>query len=241
MSAFTTEQLRIIPGMADLIDSFDNGEPPEWLNLPAFLFFFRLQQYDDNRRYSKDDIGFGQLQETMGQLYQSGCILGHRLKPKRGVELMKLAAGRVQKDADQVFASSKRKARQRVDRYRRAMGRLPVSIPELRILTGYLDEGLHPVRDVARVRLAARQRVSLNEAKKAASIAFNEGIALSITQPTLWKKAMAAHDSALPELSANSGVPLPDMAFLFAMVRDLSQTWADMSGSDLLRLLPESE
>ena len=233
------DQLGLPPGLVDLIHTFGDEQPPEWFNLPVFLFYFQIQQFDANRRYSKDYIEFGQLQSVLGQVYQCGSIIGY-LQPKRGSELMTLSMGRVQGDADKLFAMFKQKTKERVNSYRRAMGELPESLPVMQLTTGYLDAGLHILKDVDKVKTLARERMPLVNAEAFGSIAFNEGIAFAITQASLWKRAMTAHDASIKELSAMSNVRPPDMRELSDLVVDFSRTWARLCRPDLLHLIPES-
>ena len=202
------DELGLPPGLVDLIRTFGDEQPPEWFNLPVFLFYFQIQQFDANRRYAKDYIEFGQLQTVMGQVYQCGSILGH-LQPKRGRDLMRLSIGRVQGDPDKLFAMFERNAKERVHRYRRTLGQFPESIPAMQLTTGYLEAGLHIVKDADKVKIAARERLPLEDAEAFVSLAFNEGIAFAITQASLWKKAMAAHDASIKGLSAMPNAQLP--------------------------------
>lgn len=233
------DRLGLPPGLVDVIRTLGDEQPPEWSNLPVFLFYFQIQQFDPNRRYAKDYIEFGQLQTVMGQVYQCGSILGH-LQPKRGRDLMRLSIGRVEGDPDKLFAMFKRNAKERVLRYRRTMGQFPESIPAMQLTTGYLEAGLHIVENVEEAKVKAHERIPLVDAEAFANAAFNEGIALAITQASLWKKAMAAHDASVKGLSALPNVQLPDMGFLREMVLDLSRFWAQMCRPDLLHLIPES-
>lgn len=239
MTTFNIDELGLPPGLADLIKTFDSSQPPEWFNLPVFLFYFSLQQFDRTYRYSKDYVEFGQHQTALGQVYQSGCILGH-LAPNRPSDLMKLSMGKVQGDADRLFAMFKRNAEKRVRTYELATGHLPDSIPAMQIHTGYLDAGLDFIMDADRVRSFARQRMPLVDAEAFASIAFNEGIALATAQPSLWRNAMVAHDKARIELTENSDAQLLDMAAVIDSVLSLSRIWAQLCRPDLLPLIPEA-
>ena len=226
------------PGLVDIIGTFDLGRPPEWFSLPFFLFYYSLQQFDMNHRYSRDYVEFGQLQTVLGQLYQCGAILGH-LQRERGVELMHLSLGRDQGDAVMLLVMFKRKAMARVEAYQRATGRLPDSIPVMQYTTGFRETGLDILKESNGMRIVARERMPLPDAETLAVIAFNEGIAFAITHATLWEQAMIAHDGAHRQLSAYSDVQLPDMEALRAMTLDLSRTWATMFRPDLLHLIPE--
>ena len=233
------DRLGLPPGLVDLIRTFGYEQPPEWFNLPVFWFYYSLQQFDANRRYTKDYIEFGQLQTVMGQVYQCGSILGP-LQPKRGRDLMRLSIGRVEGDPDKLFAMFKRNAKERVNSYRRTLGEFPESVPVMQLTTGYREAGLHIVKDADKVKIAARERMPLVDAEAFGSLAFNEGIAFAITQASLWEKAMAAHDASIKGLSALTNVQVPDMGFLREMVLDLSRFWAQMCRPDLLHLIPET-
>ena len=233
------DRLGLPPGLADLIKTFGDKQPPEWFNLPVFWFYYSLQQFDANRRYTKDYVEFGQLQTVMGQVYQCGSILGY-LQRRRGADMMRLSTGRVQGDANNLLVMSRRKAKERVDRYRRATGESPMSVEVMQYVTGYLERGVSPLTDVKGVRVVAHERVPLVDAKGYATPTFNEGIAFSITYPTLWRKAMTAYDADRRELSAMSDIQPPEMRELSDLVVDFSQTWAQMCRPDLLHLIPES-
>lgn len=233
------DRLGLPPGVVDLIRTFGGEQPPEWFNLPVFWFYYSLQQFDANRRYSKDYVEFGQLQTVMGQVYQCGSIMGH-LQPKRGRDLMRLSMGRPLGDPDKLLAMFKRKAKERADSYRRMMGKFPESVPEMRITTGYLEAGLHMVANAEEAKVKAHERIPLIDAEASAVVAFNEGIAFTVTHASLWKKAMTAHDRSVKELSVASNVRVPDMRELSDLVVDFSQMWAQMCRPDLLYLIPES-
>ena len=238
MISFDIDKIGLPPGLVDLIGTFGEGEPPEWFNLPVFLFHFQLRQFDGNRQYAENYVEFGQLQSVLGQLYQCGAILGN-LQPERGVELMHLSLGRDRGDSVKLFVVFKRKAMARVEAYQRATGRLPDSIPVMQYTTGYREAGLDTLQGPDGTKLEARQRTPLEDAEAFAVIAFNEGIAFAITHASLWENVMAAHDAAHRQLSAYSDVQLPDMEALRAMTVDLSRTWAKMFRPDLLHLIPE--
>ena len=240
MTTYNIDELGLPPGLADMIKTFDSSQPPEWFSLPVFLFYMSLQQFDRTYRYTKDYVEFGQLQTALGQVYQCGCIVGH-LAPNRPSDLMKLSMGKAQGDADRLFAMFKRNAAKRVRSYEIATGRPPDSIPVMQIHTGYLDAGLDPIMDSDRARSFARQRMPLVDAEAFAPIAFNEGIAFAITQPSLWRKAMVAHDEARIELTENTDAQLPDMTALIDIVLSLSRIWAQLCRPDLLPLVPDTD
>ncbi len=233
------DKIGLPPGLVDRIATFGEGEPPERFSLPVFLFYFQLQQFDGDRRYTEEYVEFGQLQTVLGQLYQCGAILGH-IQPERGIELMHLSLGRDRGDSVMLFVVFKRKAMARVEAYRRATGRLPDSIPLMQYITSFSEGGLDILDGPDGTKIEARQRTPLEDAEAFAVMAFNEGIAFAITHTVLWEQAMIAHDAAHRQLSAYSDVQLPDMEALRAMTVELSRTWATMFRPDLLRLIPES-
>ena len=240
MTTYNIDELGLPPGLADLIKTFDSSQPPEWFSLPVFLFYMSLQQFDSNRRYTKDYIEFGQLQTALGQVYQCGCIVGH-LAPNRPSDLMKLSMGKVQGDADRLFTMFKRNAAKRVRTYELATGQPPDSIPVMQIHTGYLDAGFDFIMDADKARRITRQRMPLVDAEAFAPIAFNEGVALATTQPSLWRKAMVAHDKARIELTENADAQPPDMTALIDLVLSLSRIWAQLCRPDPLSLIPDSD
>ena len=239
MNQHDIDQLGLPPGLEDLIHRRVKRNSLEKLSLPAFLFYYSIQQFDRSRRYARNYVEFGQLQTVIGQLYQCGSILGH-LQPERGREMMRFSMVKNQGNPDRLFASSKQQAKKRVKSYQRATGQLPDSIEVMQYTTGYLKRGVNPMIDFDGVRKTAHKRFPLTEAEASASNAFNEGIAFAITQPPLWLKIMVAHDDAHKELSVSTDTQLPDMGFLRTMTLDLCQTWARLCRPDLLPLIPET-
>lgn len=239
MTQHDIERLGLPPGLEDLIQKRVRRNSLEKLSLPAFLFYYSLQQFDRSRRYTKNYVEFGQLQTVIGQLYQCGSTLGH-LQPERGRDMMRFSMGEGQGSPNETFATSKRQAQRRVEVYRRATGQLPESVDVMLYTTGFIEQGVNSLLDVKGVRETAYKRILLTDAVASAPPTFNEGVAFAITQPTLWRKAMVAHDQAHRELSSITDDQLLDMGDLRTMTVELCRTWAQLCRPDLLPLIPDT-
>lgn len=240
MTQHDIERLGLPPGLEDLIHKRVRRNSLEKLSLPAFLFHYSIQQFDPSRRYAKNYVEFGQLQTVIGQLYQCGSILGH-LQPERGRDMMRFSLVKDQGNPDKLFASSRQQAKKRVKSYEKATGQLPDSVEVMQYTTGYLKQGVNPMIDFNGVRKTAHKQIRLDRALASASDAFNEGIAFAITQPSLWRKVMVAHDDAHKELSVSTDIELPDMGFLRTMTVGLCHEWAQLCRPDLLPLIPDTD